>query len=374
MGNITPPWALGSMDFDSRPLFVCWEVTKACKLSCKHCRAKAIRRALPGELNYKQGIALIDQITEFGTPYPALLFTGGDALMRPDLLDLIAYARDLRIYTAVAASVTDLLNEEMISELKNLGVGVVSISLDGSDPRTHDALRGVPGTWKRSLEVLEIAKKIGLRMQINTTVMKSNLTQLSDIFDIALRYGAVAWEVFFLVRTGRGALLENPTPGQIEAVMNFLAIAAGYGLPVRTSEGPQFRRIIKQHAAGNSSNGILGEFLRKRLEELHGEPKHEVQTRSTATGDGKGVLLVAFDGEINPSGFLPINRGKFPDKSIVDVYRNDFMFRDLRDSSKLKGKCSKCGFRNICGGSRSRAYAELGDPLESDPMCTYEPA
>lgn len=373
MGNVTAPWNSKDIELGERPLFVCWEVTKACKLSCRHCRAKAIRRPLPGELNHEQGLALIDQITEFGEPYPALLFTGGDPLMRPDILDLVAHAKDLGIYTAVAASVTDMLTQEVMTELKNLGVGVMSISLDGSIPETHDGIRGVPGTWERSIEVLQMAHKTGLRTQINSTVMRSNLDQLADLFDIAIKTHAAAWEAFFLVRTGRGVLLENPDPGEIEDVMRFLSVAARYGLPVRTSEGPHFRRVVRQTPPDGGIGGPLYEKLRDRLEELRGKPAHPVMTSRGGTGDGKGVMMVTHNGEITPSGFLPVSPGKFPDKSIVDVYRNSSTFHDLRDASKLKGKCGNCEYKEICGGSRSRAYVEYGDLLQSDPLCNYQP-
>lgn len=374
MSNVVAPWNSKEIELDRRPLFVCWEITKACKLSCRHCRAKAIERPLPGQLDHEQGLALIEQLTEFGEPYPALLFTGGDPLMRPDLLDLIAHAKDLGIYTAVAASVTDMLTQEIMTELKNLGVGIMSISLDGSVPETHDGIRGVPGTWQRSIEALQMAHKIGLRAQINSTVMKSNLDQLADLFDIALKTHAAAWEVFFLVRTGRGAFLENPDPEEIEDVMRFLSVAARYGLPVRTSEGPHFRRVVRQAPSDGEKGGPLYEKLSGRLEELRGKPTHQVLTSKGGTGDGKGVMMVSYAGEITPSGFLPTALGKFPDNNIVDVYRNNGTFRDLRDPSKLKGKCGSCEFKEICGGSRSRAYVELGDVLQSDPLCMYQPA
>lgn len=374
MNVMVPPWSKGKMDLSARPLFVCWEVTKACKLACRHCRAKAIRTPLPGELDHEAGMKLIDQIMEFGEPYPALLFTGGDPLMRSDLPELIAHARDLGIYTAVAASVTDLLDRSMIEQLKELGVGVVSISLDGSTPETHDGLRGVKGTWKRSIDVLDIAKEVGLKVQINTTVMKSNLHQLPDLFDIALRHNSAAWEVFFLVRTGRGAFLENPLPEEIEEVMQFLTVAARYGIPVRTSEGAHFRRIIKQESAGAHPTGTLYRTLVNRLEELDGKPRTESKTRTTATGDGKGVILVGYNGDINPSGFLPLSLGKFPEENMVDVYRKSPAIIDLRNPEKLKGKCGRCEYRQICGGSRSRAFAEFEDPLEEDPLCIYQPA
>lgn len=373
MSSITPPWAFGYKEPDKRPLFVCWEMTKACNLSCRHCRARAIKRALPGELSTEEGKRLIDQILEFGKPYPAILFTGGDPLKRADLMEQISHARELGIYTAVAASVTDLLTRETMEQFHDLDVGVMSISIDGADPQTHDSLRGVPGTWHRSMEVLQEANDIGLRIQINSTVMKSNLTQLADLFNIALMNHVAAWEVFFLVRTGRGAALENPTPEEVEDVMKFLVFAAGYGIPVRTSEGPQYRRILRESFNGAQEGGPLYSMLVDRLKSLAGNPSKEVSRHINSTGDGKGVMFVSYNGDISPSGFLQTNLGKFPEESIVESYRNNSTFMDLRNPLKLQGKCGKCEYRGYCGGSRSRAYVETGNLMESDPLCLYEP-
>ncbi len=373
MSRVIPPWASGKMDVNKRPLFVCWEMTKACNLSCRHCRARAIKRPLPGELSLEEGKKLIDQMLDFGEPYPAMLFTGGDPLMRPDLMELIAYARDLGIYTAVAASVTDLLTREKMEQMRDLEVGVMSISIDGSDPDTHDNLRGVPGTWKRSMEVLQEANEVGLRIQINSTVMNSNLNQLADLFYLALKHKVAAWEVFFLVRTGRGAALENPTPDEVEDVMKFLVFAAGYGITVRTSEGPQYRRVLRESVNGTLTGGPLYNKLVQRLKELAGNPVREAPRHINSTGDGKGVMFVSYNGEINPSGFLQTNLGKYPEESIVDVYTKNQTFLDLRNPLSLKGKCGRCEYRGFCGGSRSRAQVETGDILESDPLCIYEP-
>lgn len=373
LNRINPPWESKNIDLGERPFFVCWEVTKACKLSCRHCRAKAINKPLPGELEHKQGLALIDQLLDFGEPFPALLFTGGDPLMRPDIFDLIDHAREQGIYTAVAASVTNLMTEETMIRLKDLDVGVVSISLDGAEPETHDNIRGVPGTWKKSLEVLHIAQKIGLRVQINTTVMRSNIEQLADVFDIALSNHVAALEVFFLVRTGRGVLLENPEPNEIEEVMQFLNVASRYGMPIRTSEGPHFRRVIRQESLFLEQRRTLYNKLYDRLVELRGYPTHKPMTSKGGTGDGKGVMMISHKGEITPSGFLPVAFGNFPENNIVDIYRNNRNFKDLRDPYRLKGKCGYCDFREICGGSRSRAYVEYGDFLQSDPLCIYQP-
>lgn len=317
---------------------------------------------------------VIDQLLKFGEPYPALLFTGGDPLMRPDFYDLVEHAKKSGLYVAVAASVTPLLNKTTIARMKGLGVDMMSVSLDGATVSTHDRFRRIRGTWSETIHALQLAREAGLRAQVNTTVMKSNIGELPDIFHLAKQNGAVAWEVFFLIRTGRGASLENPQPWECEEAAHFLFDASRYGIPVRTAEGPHFRRVcIQRQSSDDAPTGKLYERLVARLHNLEGESNSPSSTRLTPTGDGKGIIFIGYDGEVNPSGFLPIRLGKVPQNSLKSIYRTNPMLVALRDSSKLKGRCGRCEYRAICGGSRSRAFAEFRDPLEEDPACTYIP-
>ena len=369
-----PPWTVRT-DTSQTPLFVCWETTKACLLACRHCRAKAIRRPLQGELDHEQGIALIDQLLEFDEPYPALLMTGGDPLMREDFFGLVEHAKKNGLYVAVAASVTARLNEGSVARMKELGVDIVSVSLDGASPATHDKLRGVPGTWDATVRALRIAKDAGLRAQVNTTVMRSNIEELADIFHVVKEAGSVAWEVFFLIRTGRGASLESLQPEECEEVMHFLYDASQYGMSVRTSEGPNFRRVrIERQKNIAPPAGDVYRRLSTRLLALEGAPSVQPSFKATRTGDGKGLMFVSYDGEVYPSGFLPMNTGKVPGEKLASIYRSNALFADLRNPSKLKGRCGRCEYRTICGGSRSRAFAELGDAFGEDPACPYIPA
>ena len=294
--------------------------------------------------------------------------------MRTDFYDLIQCAKSRGIYVAIAASVTPKLNHDSISHMKDLGVDIISVSLDGATPATHDKLRGVPGTWNATMQALESARELGLRAQINTTVMRSNLHELADLFQIVKRTRAVAWEVFFLIRTGRGASLESLQPTETEDVMHFLYDASQYGVPVRTAEGPQFRRVRVQRQNGKSTpTGALYQELAARLRELVGEPTAAPLVKYTPTRDGKGLMFVAHDGEVHPSGFLPIKTGKLPGDHLISIYRTDSLFNSLRDPSMLRGRCGRCEYRSVCGGSRSRAFAEFGDPLQEDPACPYIP-
>jgi radical SAM protein len=363
------------VDFSAKPIFVCWETTKSCLLSCRHCRATAIKSRLPEELDFESGIRLIDQMLEFGEPYPALLLTGGDPLMRPDIFDLIRHAGKRGIYTAVAASVTPLLDRERMERLKDLGVQIISVSLDGATAEVHDRIRSIPGTFDATLKAIHTAAACGMRLQVNTTIMKSNLQDLADIFHLVRERGAVAWEAFFLIRTGRGSSLENPEPWECEEVTHFLYEATRYGIPVRTSEGPHFRRVfIQRQEGGEPPRGELYGRLSGILRRLEGEPRNPPFLRLNATGDGRGIVFVSHSGEVYPSGFLPLSLGNIKEGNLASIYRTHPLLIGIRDPENLKGRCGVCEHKALCGGSRSRAYAEFHDLYQEDPACSYRPA
>ncbi len=369
-----PPWSKDG-DYSRKPIFVCWETTKSCLLACRHCRATAMKGKGPGELDHESGLRLIDQIAEFGEPYPALLLTGGDPLMRSDIFELIKHARDRGIYTAVATSVTPLLDRARMENLRDQGVEIISVSLDGATAELHDRIRNIPGTFEATLAAVEAARACGLRLQVNTTVMNSNLRGLADIFHLIKQRGAVAWEAFFLIRTGRGSALESPGPLESEQVTHFLYDATRYGIPVRTSEGPHFRRVfIQREAGGPPPEGELYAHLARRLRELEGEPTRPAFLRLNPTGDGKGIVFVAHDGEVYPSGFFPTSLGNIKGENLRDIYTSHPLLLGIRNPANLKGRCGRCEHKLICGGSRSRAYAESGDPYAEDPACPYVPA
>ncbi len=294
--------------------------------------------------------------------------------MRDDFFRLVEHAKETGLYVAVAASVTPRLDESSIARMKALDVDIMSVSLDGASASTHDRLRGVPGTWAATLKALQTAKIAGLKAQVNTTVMRSNIDELPEIFHIVKESGSAAWEVFFLIRTGRGASLESLEPSECEQVMHFLYDASQYGLPVRTAEGPSFRRVrIEREKQTVEPSGELWRRLTSKLHDLEGDSLAQHSFKVSQTGDGRGVMFVSHTGEVYPSGFLPISAGKVPEENLVSIYRSSLIFADLRDPSKLKGRCGACEYRTICGGSRSRAFAECGDVFAEDVACPYIP-
>lgn len=351
---------------------VFWETTRACLLSCHHCRASSQPSPLPGELSTEEAMSLMREIKNFGEPSPVVIFTGGDPLLRRDLRYILGYAKELGIMTAVSPAITQLITEEVLADLKASGVKAISVSIDGASADTHDKIRGVQGTFERSKKTLKKAREIGLKVQVNTTVMRSNLNELADILHLVKMNGIENWEVIFLVKTGRAQAKEDLTPLEYEGACNFLYYATSYLRGIRCIEAPLIRRIVLQRNEGEFfPNTALYNRLTYRLFQLEGYAEELSQHKSMGLLDGDGIVFVSHDGTIYPGGFVPVPLGNIKEESLVQVYRNNPILLKIRNR-ELTGKCGICDFKYNCGGSRARAYAYYGNPLAPDPACLYQ--
>lgn len=351
-----------------------WETTRACLLVCRHCRADAQTVAGPGELTHAEALEFVDSLVDFGHPPPILVVTGGDALMRPGLDDVIGRARAAGVPVALAPSVTSLLTDERMAELYELGVRVTSISLDGATAATHEGIRGVSGHFARTIDAIERLRRHGFVVQVNTAVMRENVTELPAVARIVRETGASIWEVFFLVRVGRGSGMTELDPGENEDVCQFLYDASRYGFVVRTVECPMFRRVVVWREEGRPfTPGPLYRTLASSLERSLGRPSRASRAHTKGTRDGKGIVFVSATGEITPAGFLPVALGNVRTSRLADVYREHPLLRDIR-AARFSGRCGECEYRQLCGGSRARAFAASGNPLAADPACAYVPA
>jgi AdoMet-dependent heme synthase len=373
MTAITTAVPRAHLNFDQRPMLVFWEVTRACQLACKHCRASATMDPLPGELTTAEGFTLIDQVAGFGRPFPILVLTGGDCLLRPDLFELVEHANGLGVPVALSPSVTPSLTPAMIDRMVTSGVKAVSLSLDGALPATHDGVRGIPGHFEDTIKAITSLSEAGLTVQVNTTVMRANLDELADVADLISRAGAHIWEVFFLVQVGRGVATDAISPAEHEDVCHFLYDASQHGFIVRTVEAPFFRRVVASRREGEAAPATdLYQAMSARLETLMGPAVGKPRAQTASTRDGKGILFVAYDGEVNPAGFLPMPLGNVRDEPIAAIYRDDPLLRQIR-AAQFTGRCGVCEYADLCGGSRARAYAASGDPLGEDSACPYVP-
>ena len=353
-------------DFGRAPLMFYYEVTLACDLVCKHCRASAQEAAADDELSREQSKALIDQLATFPRR-PMLVMTGGDPLKRPDLFELIEHAVGAGLQVALTPSATPLATAEAFARARKAGVRRLGISLDGPDAATHDAFRGWEGSFRRTLEMLDNARRLNMAVQVNTTVTRRNVDKLDDIAELLAGRGIAMWAAFFLVPVGRGVEEERIAPQEYEtAFARLWHHAQTKPFAVKTTEAPHYRRFVLEHG-GDPLAGPHGD------ETAAGRINHRGHRAPLGVTDGKGIMFVSHNGEIFPAGFLPLCCGRFPEDSLLDVYQNHPTFRALQNPDLLKGRCGACEYRYICGGSRARAYAVTGDELETEPDCVYVP-
>ncbi|MFP5276665.1 MAG: TIGR04053 family radical SAM/SPASM domain-containing protein [Acidobacteriota bacterium] len=355
---------INTTDFDERPFLAIWEVTQACDLACVHCRASAQPDRHPGELSTEEGKSLINQIAALEVP--VFVLTGGDPIKRPDLFELIAHARKVGVRVSLTPSATPLLTREVVFRLKEAGLARMAVSMDGASAATHDAWRGMSGSFARTLDAVRWANEAGLPVQINTTFSRRNIGEIDAIVALMEQLSITLWSVFFLVPTGRGKLNELLSAEEFEAVFARLhALSKTASFDIKTTEAQHYRRYLVQQHAVRRRTGVIETPVDKLPDTIGRAPR--------GLNDGKGFVFISHTGEVFPSGFLPFTAGNVRNETLASIYRESPLFIELRDPGKLKGKCGACEFNKICGGSRARAYALTGDPFAEEPCCSYVP-
>jgi len=364
------------MDFHQAPFIVIWETTQACDLACVHCRAKAQPLPLPGELSHEEGLALLDEIADMGAKICVL--SGGDPLKRADLLDLIRHGKSKRLRMATIPAATPLLTRDVVQTLKDSGLDQIALSLDASTPEAHDRCRGVPGAFQKTMEAIQWAHDAQLPLQINSVITQHNFDDVDQLIELVQRLGVVFWEVFFLVPVGRGADIPGLSAEQYEQVFAKLyQVARSAPFIVKVTEALHFRRYyyeqrLRELGIDPQQLAWDGVELPPELRQLEG-PRGSIGQAPQAVNAGKGFVFVAYNGEVYPSGFLPLSAGNVRTIPLRTIYQISPLFQALRDPNRLKGRCGACEYRAICGGSRSRAYAMTGDYLAEEPCCAYRP-
>lgn len=354
-------------DFNKAPFTIAWELTRACAFACVHCRADAIHQRDPAELSTEEAFQLVDRLTEFGSPI--LIFTGGDPMMRPDLFEIIEYATQQGLRCSLTPTATALPTLERLLKAKDAGIRRIALSLDAPDPQVHDQFRQVEGSWQRTMDILHRAQEVGLSVQVNTTVTRFNVDLLPAMVPFVEEVQAVQWSVFFMVPTGRAQAQYMITAEQHEEVFNWLYdLSQNAPFDIKGTAAPMYRRVAIERKRAEVGQGKEVTFQGAGFQYADG-----LNRPRKGVNDGNGFLFISHLGEIQPSGFLPLTAGYVRTDDVVDVYRNHPLFTDLRDPSKLKGRCGVCEYIDICGGQRGRAYGLTGDYLETDPACVYVP-
>jgi len=362
---------MGDLDFSRAPFLVIWETTQACDLACKHCRAEARPERDPGELTTEEAKRMMDDVRRFGPL--VFVFSGGDALKRPDIVELAAHGADIGLRMAITPATTPLATPEMLRRLRDAGLRRVAVSLDGSCPEVHDTFRQVDGSFEWGMKILRTSRELGMTTQVNTVIGRHNLDDFDNLTSLMAELDIVFWEVFALVPMGRANEDDLPTDEELEDVFNRLYdLTKTAPFDIKATAAPQYARVVLQREVAERRAGEREEGLDPLTAGLYYSETDGIG-RARGVTEGHGFLFISHTGEIYPSGFLPVSAGNVRTDDLVEVYRDSKLFRDLRDRSLLRGKCGVCEFRAVCGGCRARAFAMTGDYLESDPLCAHLP-
>lgn len=328
------------------PSLVSWNLTAACDLRCPHCYLDAGNKA-DGELSTEEAKTLIDSLARMGTEM--LIMTGGEPLLRKDLLELIRYATDASIRVVLGTNGV-LLDPDKARELREAGLMGVGISVDSTRPEKHDAFRGRPGSFDRALAASESCRVEGLPVVMQSSLMDWNEEEFPELVQLARDRGAVAFNAYFLVCTGRGERLSDIDREQYERTLRWLVAeeSAHVGsMMVRAKCAPHAARIACQESSPlGGSAGCLA---------------------------GKSYVRIGPRGEVTPCPYMPTEVGNVRDDDFEHVWNTAPLLTQLREGG-LTGRCGRCEFQKVCGGCRARALASSGDAMGDDPWCSHEPS
>ncbi len=349
------------MTSSSQLRLVFWESTAACNLECIHCRRLEVSQELSREdLSTEEARTLIKGIRLVGQPI--FILSGGEPLMRPDILDLASFARDQELLVALATNGT-LIDESLAKRIGESGIRRVSVSLDGSTPQSHDTFRKLSGSFEAALRGLDFLKKVNMSLQINVTVARHNVHELEDIYRLALEMKVDALHFFMLVPVGCGVEIaeDQMLPArQYEQTLQWIyERTQEERLQIKATCAPHYMRVARQQKK------------KGKLTPQGDNPRMAAMTKGCLAGTG--VCFISHRGEVFPCGYFPVEAGNIRKVPFPQVWQSSPLFQELRDPSLLKGKCGECEFKKVCGGCRARAYGSCGDYLEEEPFCLYQP-
>lgn len=356
------------------PRLVFWETTAGCNLKCIHCRRITIADKLtPQDLSTAEAFQMVNELVEVGNP--VLVLSGGEPLFRPDILEIAEYATIRGLPVALATNGT-MIDDGMAQDIKDAGVKRVSISFDGADAPTHDAFRGIEGSFHAAIRGFRALRNVGIPVQINTTVAKHNQAQLEGVYKLAVDLDAVGLHLFLLVPVGCGVEIaadQMITASEYERVLNWLYDMEREHpeMQFKATCAPHYFRVMNQRRAEERRNGTSRELPESYQRQVHGHPHMHAATKGCLAGTG--VIFISHRGEVFPCGYLPLEAGNIRQQSFGEIWYHSNLLKDFRDVDLLEGKCGECNFRILCSGCRARAYGTTGNYLAEEPFCAYDP-
>lgn len=358
------------------PRLVFWETTAGCNLRCIHCRRVTLADQLtPQDLSTEESYRLIDEIRKTGRP--VFVLSGGEPLFRPDIYDIARHASAVGLPVALATNGT-LIDDIVAAQIKASGIQRVSISFDGADAATHDRFRGLSGSFEAAIRGFRALRRVGLPVQINTTVANHNKTQLEAMLQMAKDLDAVGLHLFLLVPVGCGVQITDEqmiNAQEYERVLNWLydAEQTETGLQLKATCAPHYFRVMRVRQAEDRRSGILKALPASHDRQIHGHPNGQMHAATKGCLAGTGVCFISHRGEVFPCGYLPVEAGNIRTQEFASIWQDSSLFAELRDPELLEGKCGICQFKSLCSGCRARAYGITGNYLAEEPFCAYQP-
>lgn len=325
-------------------MIVSWNTTNACNMFCDHCYREAGCKANE-ELSTTEAKTMLEQIARAG--FKIMIFSGGEPLLRPDIVELVAYATKLGLRPVFGTNGT-LITLDMAKKLKEAGAMGMGISLDSMDIEKHNEFRKFKGAWEGAVQGMRNCRAVGLPFQIHTTVMDWNNHELEAITDFAVAEGAVAHHFFFLVPTGRAKSIEAESlraEQYEETLTRIMKKQQEVDIELKPTCAPQFMRIAAQM-------GVKTRFRRGCLA-------------------GTAYCIISPRGKVQPCAYLNMELGDVRETPFDEIWKNSEVLNTLR-TLEYKGGCGSCQFKRACGGCRARAaYYNDGDYMAEEPWCLY---
>ncbi|OGQ99831.1 MAG: radical SAM/SPASM domain-containing protein [Deltaproteobacteria bacterium RIFOXYD12_FULL_55_16] len=348
------------MEFE--PKWIAWEITRRCNLKCVHCRSSSGLEAKGHpDFTLAEAQRVLDDIASYGKP--VVVLSGGEPLLRPDVFEIATYGAGLGLRMCLATNGT-LVTQEICGKIKEAGIKMVSLSLDGASAEVHDDFRCQPGAFAGTLNAARLFKENGISFLINSSFTKRNQDEIPKIYQLAKEIGATAWYMFMIVPTGRGEDImdELIAPEDYEKLLiwHYEMEKGEKDILVRPTCAPNYYRVVLQQAKEQGDD-------------------YQRRTLQFSTGGSKGCLagqlisLIDVDGNVLPCSYFPMAAGNIREKSFKEIWEKSELFHDLRNFKAYKGRCGSCEYVNVCGGCRARAYAVTGDYMAEEPYCTYQP-
>ncbi len=343
------------------PRLIAWEVTRSCELNCVHCRAAARFGPYSNELSTEEIFKTMENIASFAKPI--IIITGGDPMMRADVFDVAKYGTELGL-RMVMAPCGRMITDETVEKMIDSGIRRISISIDGATAESHDNFRRVNGAFDDAIKAMDVAKRNGLEFQVNTTVTKQNVHELEQILELAINAGAVAFDTFLLVPTGRGKELADQeiSPEKYEEVLNWIyERKQDSPIQFKPTCAPHFYRILRQRE--------------KEKGKAVTPQTHGLDAMTKGCMGGQSFAFISHTGKVQICGFMDVECGDIRKENynFQHIWETSPVFLQMRDLDNYHGRCGYCEYRKVCGGCRARAYATTGDYLAEEPYCIYQP-